>query len=286
MRLRGRRWEKELPLRGEWMCWQEASLIMASLVMLLVVVSSGHALEKTSATVSVSQGVGVYGEAMTFEDWTGVVSANANPVLSRQKLLRVYSQLLKYSGKNFRVYPYQTNLIGLAKPGGVIMIDISIVGKPVEILAFWLAHEWAHQDLGHAVNRFATPQMTINAMLRRQRFPTSSEDEADIWAARFMARHNYPIAGVLENICRLSKGRPDKSHSSRELRAMNVAAAYNVITGQNVVSSCAGGLAYQHVASRKMQQGCRACGPALSGRLSGLAGGSFVSWCMAACKVR
>ncbi len=214
-------------------CWEGILALLFTFLVLVLLFCTLASARNTELGVA-----GSHNKSMTSEEWTSFVAAYSNPFLSRQKLLKVYTQLRRFSGKSFRVYPFQTNLIGVAKPGGKIMIDISIVGKPVEILAFWLAHEWAHHDLGHAINRFATPRMTINALLRRRRFPTASEDEADVWAARFMALNHYAISGVLEDLCRLRGDRPDKVHSSWEQRALNVAATYNRITGQAVQPSC------------------------------------------------
>ncbi len=220
------------------------------LVFFLVLDSEGFArtASKEHDKAAPKEGInaGRYHDAMRFEDWLGLVAAHNNPQFSRHKLHKVYSQLLGYSGKQFKVFPYQTNLIGLAKPGGEIIIDISVIGKPIEVLAFWLAHEWAHQDLGHAVNQFSTPQMTRNAFLRRKAFPTSSEDEADMWAAEFLARHDYQLQPILQYFCGMENDSRDRNHSSWQLRALNVIHHYNRVSGRNIVPLCQGnpGLGY------------------------------------------
>ena len=172
------------------------------------------------------------------------------PFEDRKKLLRVFAQLQKYSGKIYTVYAANTNKIGIAKPGGIILMDLETMHKPEPVLAFWLAHEWGHQDLGHAPNAQSPIQATYAAFVRRKYFPTSSEDEADRYAARFLARTGIDIQPALHDLCALPASAAGKQHRPAWQRAMTVAMFYSRISGKAVKSPCLPAIRYPlHIAA-------------------------------------
>ena len=159
------------------------------------------------------------------------VSSEFNPSNPNSRVGRVYRQLVQDTGKQFRVFPAQTGNIGQAHAGGLILIDISKLSEPTPVLAFWLAHEWAHLELGHQPNIYR-PQGTT----QWQVVPTQREDQADIWAARFLARQGYPVEQVVQHLRQLPHSPYDHSHSEGWVRAQNVQNAYSQV----------GGMGYNH----------------------------------------
>jgi hypothetical protein len=120
------------------------------------------------------------------------------------------------------VVPAQQFTLGQALPSGVVLLDVSIAGNPRrEITAFTLAHEYAHQVMGHAQLYLTEVGRWLVAAAG-----TAHEDEADAWAAEFMRSANYDIAPVLAFLCRLPGGGPGDSHSTGPARARNVARAF------------------------------------------------------------
>lgn len=100
----------------------------------------------------------------------------SNPELARQRVIFIRQQLVRHSGKNFQIYPVpNTGNIGVALDGGVILLDGGTLGKPMNVLAFWLAQEWAHHDLSHSRNAFGQPDALRFASFqwRSQQWPNA-----------------------------------------------------------------------------------------------------------------
>ena len=192
-------------------------------------------------------------------EWNDARRALSNPGAVQAMVARIHRQLRRHSGKSFPVYPYQTNQIGRALPGGAILIDLSTLGKPPEVVAFWLAHEWAHQDLGHTPNIFSHPSQSYRAWQRQALYPTANEDDADVYAGRFLAEYGYDIARVLRSLCRLPSSPYDQTHSTGPQRALNVARAYRSNGGRHVASPCTAGPRNRPLYRREM------CGPQYAG---------------------
>lgn len=139
------------------------------------------------------------------------------------RMWKIYEQLVLHSGKRFPIHPVQTNSWGQAKNGGIILIDVSFVGKPDPVLAFIMAHEWAHQDLGHASNLYKPHgnQWFFQATA------TGREDDADHYAGEFLAKFGYDIQPVLDFFSGVPDHPMDWSHSKAAVRKSNIRKAYD-----------------------------------------------------------
>ena len=146
------------------------------------------------------------------------------------KVNSVVQQLILDTNEVYRVIPGQTFSIGQAHMGGWIILDISTATKDQDILAFWLAHEWAHQHLGHQANIY-NPQGNI---WRFRKTPTADEDAADAWAGGFLARNGYPVKKVLNHLNDLPHAHGDYAHSDGGRRAKIVAKTYSRYARQDV----------------------------------------------------
>lgn len=148
------------------------------------------------------------------------------------KVGTITNQLIQYSGKVFRVVPGQTFNMGQAHVGGWLILDLSVAEKQNSVLAFWLAHEWAHLDLGHQANIY-------NPNGNRWKIRTSStqdEDEADEWAGKFLAASGYSINEALGELINIPDNPADNVHSNGNTRAQIVLNAYQGKATQS--SSC------------------------------------------------
>lgn len=172
--------------------------------------------------------------------WTELhdaMKAQSNPLQVYANVTSIKGELIQYSSKNFPIFPIKTTgSIGIAADGGTILLEISTLGKPKNVLAFWMAHEWAHQDLSHNRNSYSTYADMYRAAQAKQMHSSAWEDEADLYAARFIAMLGYSIDGVLSNLCSL--GESKGNHSSGAERAVNVATVYSNLTGKRAVPPC------------------------------------------------
>ncbi|MGZ5030530.1 MAG: hypothetical protein ACXV8I_08030 [Methylobacter sp.] len=139
------------------------------------------------------------------------------------KVGRIATQLVEYSGQVFKIVPGQTFQWGQAHAGGWIILDISSASKPDPILAFRLAHEWGHQALGHQPNFYHPTglQWTFRSS------STAVEDEADAYAGKFLAKYGYSLWDVAQELQNLPHFPSGDSHSDGLTRAAIVAKAYN-----------------------------------------------------------
>lgn len=159
----------------------------------------------------------------------GLQRAVTDPSIN-QRVYEIWIELVEDTGMMFPVWPAQQNNLGQALPNGVILLDLSVAGDDEEsVTAFWLAHEYGHQVIGH-------PRLMITQM---GQFivalgGTRIEDDADRWAARFLNRNSYDIDPVLEFLCDMPGGGAADMHSTGPQRARNVASAF----GDGTVSPC------------------------------------------------
>lgn len=169
----------------------------------------------------------------------GFQRAVSDPSIN-QRVYTIWTQLVRASGQMYEVRPAQQNTLGQALPNGVILLDLSVAGDDEEaVTAFWLAHEWGHQVMGH-------PQLMITRLGQfiAASGGTAAEDAADRWAARFLRTSRYDVEPVLDFLCDLPGGGYGDSHSTGPQRARNVATAYGDAT-----SPCGGGRRYDERSS-------------------------------------
>ncbi|MBN9398551.1 MAG: hypothetical protein J0I17_00090 ['Candidatus Kapabacteria' thiocyanatum] len=134
----------------------------------------------------------------------------------------IWFQLAQYSGRSYPVFITDVSSIGRALPNGTVIIDYAVFGhRDQEVTAFWMAHEYAHQVLGHV-----TPHLVRSGT---QVFPvyssgrgTESEDAADRWAAEFLVQHSYDTEPVVAMLDMLPDMPGDYQHSKSDVRAANV----------------------------------------------------------------
>jgi len=107
------------------------------------------------------------------------------------RVQRVVRALEAWSGRTFPVLAAQTFCWGQAHAGGVILLDVSSAAQSSAVLAFRLAHEWGHQALGH------------HAAQRARFSHTELEDEADVYAGRFLFAGGYDVEAVKRALGRL-----------------------------------------------------------------------------------
>lgn len=139
----------------------------------------------------------------------------------------VRRQLVEYSGRSFPVALAQTHQWGQAYPGGIILLDSSVLTEDTDIMAFKYAHEWAHQVLGHVRNTGPTENLgtvpsTPRSAWGSPEFSTDAtrvEDEADAWAAKFLAAYGYNLEAVAAYLREVPYNPTDATHSSGKNRA-------------------------------------------------------------------
>jgi hypothetical protein len=145
------------------------------------------------------------------------------------RIRNIWFKLARYSNRMYPVLPAQNFTAGQSLPNGVILLDVSAAGDDhVEVAAFWLAHEWGHQVLGHTYLQLTPIGRYIAATSG-----TAQEDAADRYGARFLKASAYPVEPVLEMLCSIPSV-PADSHSDGPTRARNVASAY----GSPVADPC------------------------------------------------
>lgn len=137
---------------------------------------------------------------------------------------RVYQKLVQYSGVQYPVMLAQKFNWGEARPGGQILVDVSIMAKDEQIVAFLMGHEWGHQILGHVPNLYRPDG---GSPWRLRATPLREEDEADLYAGQFMAGAGYRDISKALKFLRTSPTSPaGDSHSDGPVRAETVRRAY------------------------------------------------------------
>jgi len=140
-----------------------------------------------------------------------------------QRVNEIIAQLMVHSQMVFRVVPAQTFNVGQAHVGGWILLDLSTATRPRDELAFWLAHEWGHEALGHQPNYYHP----AGNPWRGRMTPTADEDAADRWAGAFICAAGYDIARVTASLRRLPRVHADMAHSNGDERAQYARAGYS-----------------------------------------------------------
>jgi hypothetical protein len=183
-------------------------LVPITLCLLLVANGGLHAQRRAAQEYQVSEMLDYFG---------GMARLGQN----YSRAYAVYQQFQAHSGKSFPVYLAQTFQWGQAHYGGTIVLDVSSTNKAAPILAFILAHEWGHEDLGHQPNLYNP----YGNQWRIRASPTQEEDEADEYAGAFLARYGYDIRVVTQFLSTLPYSPHGDSHSDGPARARTVASA-------------------------------------------------------------
>jgi hypothetical protein len=171
----------------------------------------------------------------------------------------IHGQLVQYSRRSYPVIVGQTGNWGQASAAGHILLDLATLRESRDILAFKLAHEWAHLALGHgsphrsaespgAVRspnppgtenvgpsvRSAENPGTVPSPLRSawdspgfsaSDSPTATEDDADRWAGAFLRHYGYDLEAVAGYLRQQPYDPNDRTHSPGRDRAELVLSA-------------------------------------------------------------
>lgn len=193
---------------------------------------SGGAVMLTSLLLSRGEAQGPSPEMIAFyrEQMQALQIAMSDPT-ANQRAQGIWYRLVQHSHRMYPVVPSATFQMGQSLPNGVVLLDLALLAYPEEVTAFWMAHEYGHQVLGH-------PQLSASPLGRFMIAGggTEQEDAADRWAGRFMHDAGYDIEAALAFLCRLPNGPPGDTHSKGPERAAMVARAYG-----HGGDACAGG---------------------------------------------
>jgi hypothetical protein len=166
-------------------------------------------------------------------EWKDAYGGKVYYAYNYPKTYNVYKQLKRYSGMNYPIIFSQTFNWGQAHRGGLIILDYSTINKNKHILAFVFAHEWGHQALGHQPNVYNP----YGSTWKRRTSSTQTEDEADVYAGKFLASYNYDINVVYNYLSNLPKNDNDHTHYSGKKRAKLVLKRYRSVKGGSSTSS-------------------------------------------------
>lgn len=145
---------------------------------------------------------------------------DARMVLARldryqESIYLMVEQLRKFTGKDFPIEFERHYRRGLADPNGTIIIDYATLRKPLSEMALTLAHEWAHQSLGHLTSSKTEWEM---------------ESEADYWAGIFLGYFGYNLEEVIKIKLRMPE--MDQEYVSQHERACLIAQGH--VDGQQM----------------------------------------------------
>lgn len=162
------------------------------------------------------------------EDNTDTALVKAKLDHYAKRLLPIVRQLEAYARKTFTLTAGANGVRALSKEPGIIELDYATLNKSEEELAFTLAHEWGHHDLGHLLNKHVDTRMRITH--------SEAEHSADFYAGIFLGYHQYDLKKLLESKLRMPDG--DTCHGSRIERAEIIASGF--ILGQEMLEGTIG----------------------------------------------
>jgi hypothetical protein len=115
----------------------------------------------------------------------------ARAMAMHERLLRVADVLNQASGRDITVRFNQTGRGGLATGEGTVYVDFALVWRVSEdALAALLAHEYAHELLGHSAEMKRLQYFYLREPNRMQRL-REIERQADAYAGRLLAETDY-----------------------------------------------------------------------------------------------
>ncbi len=156
-------------------------------------------------------------------EWRDAYGGKVYYAYNYPKAYSVYKQLKSYTGMDYPIIFHQTFSWGQAHHGGLIILDYSTINKNKNILAYVFAHEWAHQALGHQANIYNPYGSTWRVRTSR----TETEDEADVYAGKFLAAYGYDIDMVYNYLYNLPENNnKHDTHSPGRERAKLVLKGY------------------------------------------------------------
>jgi hypothetical protein len=159
------------------------------------------------------------------KEWKDAYGGKIYYAYNYPKACKIYNQLKSYSGMEYPIIFNQTFNWGQAHNGGLIILDYSTIHKNKNVLAFVFAHEWGHQALGHQSNIYNP----YGSSWKIRTSQTQTEDEADVYSGKFLAKYNYDINVVYNYLYNLPVNENDHTHSSGKQRAKLVLSGYKSV---------------------------------------------------------
>ena len=133
-------------------------------------------------------------------EWEAVWPTMADADESRQRLIRIASELIGYSGKLLPVQPVSPVSQEPFRSGHV-PIDTTLLEASDAELAYGLARGWGHVVQEHQPVVFTNTEAELAAWRDGSRFNLADEVEADIFAARFLADFGYDPQPLFAALC-------------------------------------------------------------------------------------
>ncbi len=155
--------------------------------------------------------------------------------ITQEQLQDITNKLNYIYGANIMVQIYPTPLGAMATGQGLVFIDPSFVqNENYEAIFGVLAHEWAHEVLGHIPQVFLQQWMSGNNVYETNLFNQQKELEADYYAGRALKMYNLPLQPFLDLLIRFNQAMDYthpylRSHPSTQERVQAVTNGYNSI---------------------------------------------------------
>lgn len=155
--------------------------------------------------------------------------------ITQEQLQDITNKLNYIYGANIMVQIYPTPLGAMATGQGLVFIDPSFVqNENYEAIFGVLAHEWAHEVLGHIPQVFLQQWMSGNNVYETNLFNQQKELEADYYAGRSLKMYNLPLQPFLDLLIRFNQAMDYthpylRSHPSTQERVQAVTNGYNSI---------------------------------------------------------
>ncbi|MFN4219424.1 MAG: M48 family metalloprotease [bacterium] len=136
-------------------------------------------------------------------------------------------------GASIMVQIYPTPLGGMATGQGLVFIDPSFLeNESYEAIFGVLAHEWAHEVLGHIPQVFLQQWMSGNNVFETNIFNQQKELEADYYAGRALKMYNLPLQPFLNLLIKYNVNADYthpylRSHPSTQERIQAATNGYN-----------------------------------------------------------
>ncbi|MCS7165019.1 MAG: hypothetical protein RMJ51_01895 [Candidatus Calescibacterium sp.] len=155
--------------------------------------------------------------------------------ITYEQLQDIANKLNYIYGSNIVVQIYPTPLGAMATGQGLVFIDPYFVNnESYEAIFGVLAHEWAHENLGHIPQVFLQQWLSGNNVYQTNLFNQQKELEADYYAGRALKMYNLPLEPYINVLIKYNKASDYthpylRSHPSTQERIEAATKGYNSI---------------------------------------------------------
>lgn len=157
-------------------------------------------------------------------DWKAASSGGVAYASDDPKAATIHYQLVRFTGQHYPIILAQPVAWRHGHVEGLIIVDQSLIDLDRNISAFVFAHEWAHLILGHQPNIYRTG----DNVWEYHASAAKSEDEADIYAGKFLAVFGYEPDMVYDYLSALPESE-DHTHSTGKKRVELVRKGYTSV---------------------------------------------------------